>query len=195
MTIGSIQNMYLNMYAVNSVSMPFIVIYTKGKSGAINKWGGAVNASICYTFGSASTTSNTGYCLHTNSKPINNYNKTLLSYNGIVTKNSTNWSDGNPSILQTIDSIMVSPSDLVYAISIQSNSGAAVGNAEFVIQSLNIQLTTGTTQFLFQNSSVVTQYIMNSLYKKNSDLSSFPNPSYSAKQQSYLQSYISANSL
>ena len=196
MTIGSIQNMYLNMYAVNSVSMPFIVIYTKGKpSPAINKWGGAVNASICYTFGSTSATSNTGYCLHTNSIPINVYNKTLLGYNGITTRNSTNWSDPNPNILQTIDSTMVSPDDKIFAISIQSNSGAAVGNAEFVIQSLNIQLKTGTTQFLFQNSSVITQYLMNSLYQKNSDLSPFPNPSFAAKQNGYLQSYISANNL
>ncbi len=90
---------------------------------------------------------------------------------------------------------MVSPDDKIFAISIQSNSGAAVGNAEFVIQSLNIQLKTGTTQFLFQNSSVITQYLMNSLYQKNSDLSPFPNPSFAAKQNGYLQSYISANNL
>jgi hypothetical protein len=85
------------------------------------------------------------------------------------------------------DASIILPTDEILCFCINTNSGAAVGNVEFILNSFNIQQTTGTTQMLFQNSSVASLYMYNTLYQKNPDFSAM-----TPKNKTYLSNYIAA---
>ena len=189
MTIADIQNLYLNTFAASDVSLPFISIYTAPKNNSTDYWSGSANAKINYVFSSVSpsSTANKSYCLYTGAQPMNVYNKTLLGTLVVQTANATNKNNGNQgSNGSTIDSAIVSPSDKILYICIGTNSGASVGNVCAVINSLNICLKTGTTQFTFSNSGVVSNYLFNYFFSKNIDFSSFPAP---AKHGPFVDKY------
>ena len=176
MKVKDIQNIYLNIFAASNVSLPFIAVFTKPKAGYTNysSWAGS---KILYLFSDAttSTTSNKQYCLYTGSKaPMNVYNKNTLQCSSIATSDSRNRYNGQEgSVNAFIDTNYVSLDDEILLISVQTASVALVGDVNMLLQSFNVQLKTGTTQFLFQNSAVVTQFIMNDFYRLNSDFYKF----------------------
>lgn len=177
MTIGDIQNLYMNIFAQSDVSLPFITIYTAAKNDGTDYFNGWANAKINFVFNSDATslTANKSYCLHTGSAPMNVYNKTCIKSMAVYTANSTNKNNGNQGSQGTsIDQTIVSMTDRVLAISVGTTSNATAGNINFVINSLNVCLKTGTTSFAFSNAGVATNYLFNYLFKKHPDFSAYP---------------------
>lgn len=190
MTVGDIQNMYLNLFAASDMSLPFITIYTEPK-GTNDYWNNFVHAKINYVFSvdSPSLTANKSYCLYTGAKPMNVYNKTCVGSPIVQTANATNKNNGIQGTNgSSVDTNIVSLTDKVVYITIQTTAGETVGNVNTVINSLNLCLKTGTTQFTFSNAGVVSNYLFNYLFTKNTDFSAFPAP---LKQGAFVETYNS----
>ena len=175
MTIADIQNMYLNTFLGSNKAIPFITIFTKPK--ATNNYSSWTNARINYYFDldvsvTRTTEFNQPYCLHTGEAPMNVYNATKLQCSSICTANSTNKNNATfGSIGSTIDSSIVSSTDEILLICISSASTAATNDVKFIVNSLNIELNSGTTQFTFSNAGVASNYQSISLFRMNTDLS------------------------
>jgi hypothetical protein len=190
MTVNDIQQLCLNIFAVSNRSLPFITFYTAPKNNATDLWSGIVNARVNYMFSAPTTptsnTANTSYCLYTSDDaPMNIYNTTPVKNSSISTVNSTNKQ--TYSLSQSIDPLIVQPTDKIVFFAINTDSGSSANNVEFIINSLNLCLKSGTTRFLFTNSSVATNYLFNSSFKKHSDFTSM-----NAKEVAYLASYSEA---
>lgn len=193
MTVGDIQNLYLNAFIGSSMSMPFITVYTKPKaapySNYYNGWVGAV-INFIFTVDAPSLTCNKHYSLYTNTAPMNNYNVTSLKCMGITTKNGTNRS--NNDTLQSIDTNLVSLTDEVYAIVIGSDSSPSPNKVKFIANSMNVRLKTGTTQFTFSNAGAATNFMFMNMYKMNSDMSAVSNKNI-ATFKTYKSTYLDPN--
>jgi hypothetical protein len=193
MTVNDIQQLCLNVYAVSNKSLPFITFYTGPKNNSTDYWNGIVNARVNYLFTApttpttpTSTTANKSYCLYTSeNEPINIYNTTPVKASSISTVNSTNKQ--TYSLSQSIDPLIVQPTDKIVFFAINTDSGSGADNVNFVINSLNVRLKSGTTRFSFTNSSVSTNYLFNSTFNKHSDFSSM-----NAKEIAHLASYTTA---
>ena len=190
MTVNDIQQLCLNIFAVSNRSLPFITFYTAPKNNATDLWSGIVNARVNYMFSAPTTptsnTANTSYCLYTSDDaPMNIYNTTPVKNSSISTVNSTNKQ--TYSLSQSIDPLIVQPTDKIVFFAINTDSGSSANNIEFIINSLNLCLKSGTTRFLFTNSSVATNYLFNSSFNKHSDFTSM-----NAKELAYLASYTEA---
>ena len=190
MTVNDIQQLCLNIFAVSNRSLPFITFYTAPKNNATDLWSGIVNARVNYMFSAPTTptsnTANTSYCLYTSDDaPMNIYNTTPVKNSSISTVNSTNKQ--TYSLSQSIDPLIVQPTDKIVFFAINTDSGSSANNVEFIINSLNLCIKSGTTRFLFTNSSVATNYLFNSSFKKHSDFTSM-----NAKEVAYLASYSEA---
>ena len=169
MTVGDIKNLYMNIFAVSNVDFPFITIYTKPKpadhalySKNYASWAGA---KITYVYSVASPTSiaNESYCLYTNKSPMNVYGKTCLSPSDVATANKDNRHNGTEGALSTTspksyDSTLVSTTDEILYIAVHSKSVSLVNQTEFILNSLNVCLKTGTTNFAFSNAGVLSSY-------------------------------------
>ena len=191
MTVADVQNMYLNLFAASDMSLPFIHIYTAPKNNATDYWPGFANAKINYIFSAASPslTANKSYCLHTGAAPMNVYNKTLIGSPLVQTSNATNKNNGTEgSNGATIDSAIVSPTDKILFFTIGTSALASANNVCAVINSLNVCVKTGTTQFSFSNAGVVSNYLFNYFFQKNTDFTAFPAP---VKQGAYAEKYNS----
>jgi cytoskeletal protein CcmA (bactofilin family) len=188
MTVADVQNLYLNVFAASDVSLPFITIYTATK-GANDYWPGLANARINYVFSAASpsSTANKPYCLYTGAQPMNVYNKTFLKSLSVLTTNGANRNNADQgSVGTSIDNLIVLPTDKILAFTISTDSGSSAGNVSAVINSLNVCIKTGTTQFTFSNAGVVSNYLFNYFFSKNTDFTAFPAP---ALQGSYVDKY------
>jgi hypothetical protein len=194
MTVGDLQNMYLNIFAVSNVALPFITIYTAPKGNATTDYAAWAGAKINYIFSetsSISTSANKSYCLYTQNKPMNVYNKTCVAPMCIQTSNKTNKDNGTQGTQgTTIDSTIVSSTDKILLITIQSTANSTVGDVAFVLNSLNICVKTGTTSFTFSNAGVTTNYLFNYLFQKNIDFSTYPSTTY-PKQGFHVTSFDS----
>lgn len=187
MTMNDFVNIYMNVFVVNKNSLPFITIYTKAKHNSTDLWPGIANARINYMFSSVQTpTVNKMYNMYigdNRNTPENNSSFTAIKCGQTITANSTNYNNGFYGSVRnsnTFDSSYVSLSDEILTFCVQSASTASVNDAEFVLTSFNVQQNSlngekGTTQFLFQNSSVASNYMFNTFFKKNSDFSAISN--------------------
>jgi hypothetical protein len=109
----------------------------------------------------------------------------------IQTANKINKDNGTQGTQETtIDSSIVSSTDKILLITIQSTANSTVGNVAFVLNSLNICVKTGTTSFTFSNAGVTTNYLFNYLFQKNIDFSTYPSTTY-PKQGVHVTSFDS----
>jgi hypothetical protein len=196
MTLGDIQNLILNVYAVSNKSLPFITVYTQAK-GSNDYINGLWNARINFTYSTPAGASNTAkvkYSLYTKEQPYNIYNSTPVQCSNTSTTTGANKvsTSGQGSILDgyNIDTTLVSLTDKVYCFSIGTNSGANASDVEMIVQSFAVKQKTGTTEFIYNNAAVATAYLFNFLYHKNIDLSAFPTLPV---HQTYLSSYNNVN--
>ncbi len=192
MTLGDIQNLVLNVYAVSNKSLPYLTIYTQSK-GANDYITGLWNARVNFVYNTPANASNTAkvkYSLYTKEQPYNIYNSTPVQCSNTSTTTGVNKvsSAGQGSILAgyNIDTTLVSLTDKVYCFCIGTDSGVNASDVEMIVQSLAVKQKTGTTEFIFNNAAVATAYLFNFLYHKNMDFSAFPTLPV---HQSYLTSY------
>lgn len=176
MKVKDIQQLFLNVYAVSNKALPSIHFFTAAKNNNTDLWPGIVNAKVGYSFVAntnpdlLSLTANKSYCLYTgDAKPYNIYNKTPLAADNIHTVNNNN--KNSFTALQQIDSTIVSGEDTVLFFAIQTYNTFLPNDVECIINSLNIRLDTGTTQFLFNNSSVSSNYLFNFQFGRHTDFS------------------------
>jgi hypothetical protein len=184
--------MYLNTFLGSNKAIPFITIFTKPK--ATNNYASWTNARINYYFDldvsvTRTTAFNQHYCLHTGEAPMNVYNSTKLQCSSICTANSTNKNNATfGSVGSTIDSSIVSSTDEILLICISSASTSVTNDVKIVINSLNIELNSGTTQFTFSNAGVASNYQSISLFRANTDLSTV-----STKNIAWFKAYKAAH--
>jgi hypothetical protein len=176
MKVKDIQQLFLNIFAKSNKALPSIHFYTAPKGNSTDFWPGIVNAKVSFHFKAdnnpelLSLTANKSYCLYTGNKvPINIYNKIPLPTAEILTVNNNNKNTVTSS--QQIDSTIVSHDDTVVLFAIQTYNTFAPSEVECIINSLNIRLSSGTTQFGFNNSSVTSNYLYNFQLGRNSDFS------------------------
>ena len=176
MKVKDIQQLFLNLFAKSNKALPSIHFFTKAKGNASDLWPGLANAKVGYSFvadtnpESLSLTANKSYCLYTGEvQPYNIYNKIPLATADIHTVNNIN--KNTYSSLQQIDSTIISNEDTVLFFAIQTYNTFVPNDVECIINSLNIRLSTGTTQFVFNNSSVSNNYLYNLQFARNSDFS------------------------
>jgi len=180
MTISDIQNMYMNIFAISNKALPFISVYTQPKGTNGNSNENVINyfahARINYYFedDTKSLTSNTSYCLYTGVEaPSNNYNVTNLRVKNNSTANGINKNNGTYGSLNTgssYDTSIVSPTDKVLCFTISTGSLYTINDVKFILRSFNIKQKTGTTNFLFNNASVATNFLYNMNLRLNSDM-------------------------
>jgi hypothetical protein len=190
MTIGDIQNMYMNTFACSSKALPFITVYTQPKGTNGNSSENVINyfahARINYYFelseNSRSSTANTSYCLYTGSQaPVNNYNVTNLQCTSTSTANGANKNNGTYGSLITgnlYDTTIVQPTDKVLCFAISTGSHYAKNDVKFIINSFYIKQQTGTSKFSFNNASVAANFLYNNSFRLNSDMTPISSTQY-----------------
>jgi len=187
MSVSDFTNIYANIFAFSTVSLPNITIYTKPKNDDTDYVSGSYNASITYSFTVATTTNNKYLCLCTGNKaPKNNFNITPISCNSTTTLNALKKTINNNN---QYDTTIVSSTDEILYFCMNTSTDVSLNSVAFVLNSFNIQQNSatgvkGTTQMLFQNSSVCCNYLFNSLSQKNSDFSNI-----SSKNSAFLRAY------
>jgi len=161
MKFSDIQNMYMNIFAVSSKSLPFITINTQ----STNSTGNIIQNTIKYTFTSTnpSLTSNTSYCLYTGSRPLNIYDVKYLQ-GMLASNNNTN--------------VQPNPTDKVLSFSISTDNTQPLNSVSFILSSFNIKQISGTTQFLFSNASVSSNFMYNMFLRLNSDMTPITSSQY-----------------
>jgi hypothetical protein len=194
MKVKHIQQLFLNIFAKSNKALPSIHFFTKAKGNDTDYWPEIVNAKVGYNFvadtnyESRSLTANKSYCLHTGTvPPYNIYDKIPLAPADIHTVNNTN--KNSLTSLQQIDSTIVSNEDTVLFFAIQTYNTFLPNDLECIINSLNIRLSSGTTQFVFNNSSVSNNYLYNFQFTRNSDFSKM-SPLYTEYYNSYNSKFI-----
>ena len=194
MKVKDIQQLFLNIFAKSNKALPSIHFFTKAKGNNADLWPGIANAKVGYSFvadnnpESLSLTANKSYCLYTGEvPPYNIYNKIPLAASDIHTVNNNNKTSF--TALQQIDSTIVSNEDTVLFFAIQTYNTFVPNDVECIINSLNIRLSTGTTQFVFNNSSVSNNYLYNFQFSRNSDFSNM-SPLYTEYFDSYNSTFI-----
>ena len=214
-TLGKLQQFYMNVFAASNVSLPQIVV----KSSNSN-----YNNTLTYSFSASgsSSSANKSYCLYTTNSPLC-YDSNIVS-NGTGVPINTYGFAPNPSEISTsvslaYSSVSANPStsgavstgfstyansaDVISSITIQSDASiTAVNNIEFILQSLYIVQAgsnsgsalsypstdpIGTTQFIFPNTAVVQNFIMAQLFSRHSDLS--VNPASGSVEGTYVNKY------
>jgi hypothetical protein len=161
MKFSDIQNMYMNVFAVSSESLPFITVNTQ----STNSTGNIIQNTIKYTFTSTtpSLTSNTSYCLYTGSRPLNIYDVTYLQ-GMLASNNNTN--------------VQPRPTDKVLSFTISTDNTQPLNSVSFILSSFNIKQISGTTQFLFSNASVSSNFMYNMFLRLNSDMTPITSTQY-----------------
>ena len=176
MKLSDIQNLFVNLFAASDVSLPYLQIYTKPIAGSSKNYSSWAGSRINYEFlpSITSTTVNKSYCLYTGVQPMNVYNATPFACTTVTTCDGQNKSSTggygiagssiNYSHVEAGDN-----SEILY-ICIGTNSASVVGNVEFSLNSINIEMATGTTQMTFSNASAMSNFMFYKTYGLNQDL-------------------------
>jgi hypothetical protein len=176
MKLSDIKNLYLNVFAVSDVSLPFITVYTR-PTGTNDLVPGFCHARINYLFASSTTslTSRKAYCLYTNESPVHIYNENPLKVSQISTLTAANASStgGDGSVGNSIDtrSTGVTMDDIVGVFCINTDSKTSANNVEFVLNGFNVELVSGTTKHVFSSASAMTNYMTYKSFGLHHDLS------------------------
>jgi hypothetical protein len=180
MNIGSILNLFINIFAVSTKSLPSITLYTAPKNNTSDLYSGVANAKITYYFAAPSPNSNTAldyYLMYTSNQHNNVYNTNKLQTASSITRNASNSVTTTISAGTTFgnsyDKTIVNSSDIITNFVIETTGLENVKDVMFILQSFCVTTSNGTTQMLFKNADVVNNYLMNYFFKTNTDFSSY----------------------
>jgi len=159
MKFSDLQNMFMNIFAISDVSLPFINVNTQRRHS-----NGSISENIVsyhFTSSNSSLTRNKSYCLYTASQPFNSYGVTYLQGN-----------------LSSNTNVQPLPTDIVIGFTISSDNTQKTNNVNFILTSFNIKQISGITQFLFNNASVSTNFMYNMFLRLNSDMTPIGSSQY-----------------
>jgi hypothetical protein len=152
MNVGSIYQLFFEMFLIKNASLPFITVYTKPDALTPNA-GGWYKSKRTFEVLNTTLSENTQYCC---SMKFNSSIADPVSYGHIV-QNMSN-SDVVANIKGNFDA-----SEQVMFFAFGSNSSSAVGNVEFICKSVKIQTASGTASFLFSNAQVMNYAMQNDI--------------------------------
>jgi hypothetical protein len=171
----------MNIFDMSGADLPFITAYTDPK-GDSSDYDAESNAVINFSYTKpANASAFQSYCLYTKTKPMNVNKKSNLRPSVIQTINGINKDDVSiPGTLDAssnpiINPAIVSSTDRIKYLVVRS-SPAAAGAVNFVLNSFNVCVKTGTTNYTFSNAGVTSNYLYNYFFKKNADFTAFPAP-------------------
>jgi hypothetical protein len=100
---------------------------------------------------------------------MNVYGKTCLKPFAVQTANKDNKDNGtqgsqDTSASPTYDPAIVSATDKVLYIVVQTTKNSPVNDVNFILNSFNVCLKTGTTNFAFSNAGVLSAHIYNRFF-------------------------------
>jgi len=206
MTIADVLSICMTIFAVSNKALPFISLYTQPK-GTNDLFSSFAHARINYYFEPStplSTTSNISYCLYTGLEvPTNEYNVTNLKCTSTSTANATNKNNGTYGTVKTdgtYDTTIVQPTDKISCFAISTGSLYTKNHVKFILSQFKIRQKTGTTKFLFNNSAVATNYLFNTNFRINSDMTGISTSQYptelgglSTYYDKYTATYVTPN--
>lgn len=149
--------LYLHLHVVNTVSTPFLTVYTKPRAGFLSAANGSTwyKCRKTYLANSASLSALGNYTfvvpLATDS---NLYAPAKHGHSRVdlaLDEQSSRYRDVNT---QSVDL----PDDEILFFSVGTNSGAAAGNVKFVLSGVDIQTATGIYPFNFSNVQVLEKF-------------------------------------
>lgn len=126
--VGDLRYIRLNLHIFNSVSMPFLTVYTQATgSGDAGGWYKSKRMYITSNVADDGNTlgDNTNYCFYTNWNGYSTKPFTVAHTNATL---STSTVEG--SVIGNFES-----NELIFAYSIGTNSSSAAGNVEFILSS------------------------------------------------------------
>lgn len=203
-TLGQLQLLYINFTAFNTVSgaAPWIDVFTASKNNTTDYWYGICNAKIELLFNNVTgSAAGTNYCLYAgataSSVPANVFNSDLVSLSSIVAMNGCQRNQHITQQCSTLNGMfnatytntstgytgpILTTNDKVAFFCIETDSTPST-SINFILHSLglmgysgvNITETCGTTIFSFGNNGPATNYMYNTFFQKNSDMSVLSN--------------------
>lgn len=172
-TVGSLLELNIPVKLVSIVSSPFVTVYTKIKTNdplnpANNNVASWYNAKATYIVSSASSSTLTAggnYLLRALVSGTNLVGS-LSGFSPIDLIKDASTSPGN-----------MLPNDEILAISIGTNSGAAAGNVECVIHTLNVFSSNGNYMHHFSNEGPMNKFLLDKVDTLYTNLGQSPVPS------------------
>jgi hypothetical protein len=204
MKMKDITNLFMNNFLLSTVELPKITIYTSPKKNSTDSLSGVYNAKIEYYFSAATPAAVTAQrsCLYVINAPRNvysdkstdmksGYSKTTQGSSSVTTPITTSTLFSN-----SFDSTKVGSEDTILTFAIETNE-SSIKDYMFILQNFNISTKTGTTQMLFQNVSVVNDYLFKYFFRQHPDFSDATTTNNAVDKSNY-ESYVSnilANSI
>jgi hypothetical protein len=204
MKMKDITNLFMNNFLLSSTKLPKITIYTSPKNNSTDSLSGVYNAKIEYYFTAPTPAAVTSQrsCLYVINAPKNvysdksndmksGYSKTTQGSSSVTTPITTSTLFSN-----SFDTIKVLSEDTILTFAIETNE-SSIKDYMFILQNFNISTKTGTTQMLFQNVSVVSDYLFKYFFRQHPDFSDATTTNNAVDKSNY-ESYVSnilANSI
>ena len=182
MKIKDVTNLFMNLFLLSSKKLPKLSVYTAPKNDSSDAINGIYNAKIDYYFEANSPSAPIAQrsCLYVISSPKNIYSdrsydmrcKYSMTTNGTGSPNKITFTPST-TFLTSFDTSKVNINDSILTFSIEATDGVNVNDYMYILQNIAVSRTNGTTQFVFQNSAVATNYLFQKFYKKNIDFSDY----------------------
>ena len=179
MKMKDITNLFMNNFLLSTVQLPKITIYTAPKNNSIDAILGVYNAKIEYYFSDAQPTAVTAQrsCLYVINAPRNVYSDKThdikcgysITSNGSSAPVQTTFTPST-TFSTSFAASKVTSEDSILTFAVET-SESTIKDYMFILQSFNISTKNGTTQMLFQNSSVVIDYLFKYFFRQNTDFS------------------------
>ena len=197
MKMKDITNLYMNNFLLSTFQLPKITIYTSPKNNSTDSMSGVYNAKIEYYFTAPTPAAVTAQksALYIIDSPKNvysdksndmksGYSKTIQGSSSVTTPITTSTLFSN-----SFDTSKVLSEDTILTFAIETNE-STIKDYMFILQNFNISTRTGTTQMLFQNVSVVNDYLFKYFFRQHPDFSDAVNSNNAVDKSNY-DSYVS----
>lgn len=179
MKIKDITNLFMNNFLLSTMKLPKITVFTASKNNSTDAISGVYNAKIEYNFLDAQPTAVTAQrsCLYLINAPDNVYSDKShnikcgfsITSNGSTAPVQTTFTSST-TFSTSFDTSKVTKNDIILTFAVET-SESTIKDYMLILQSFNISTKNGTTQMLFQNSSVVNDYLFKYFFKQHTDFS------------------------
>uniref|UniRef100_A0A6C0DHR9 Cadherin-like beta-sandwich-like domain-containing protein n=1 Tax=viral metagenome TaxID=1070528 RepID=A0A6C0DHR9_9ZZZZ len=199
MKIKDITNLFMNNFLLSTTKIPKITIFTAPKNDSTDTVPGVFNAKIEYYFFDPTPTSVTAKksCLYLIKSPKNSYsdksNDFKCTYS--ITSNGSNLPvqttfNTSTTFSNSFDTTIVKGEDNILTFAIETRE-SSIKDYMFILQNFNITTQNGTTQMLFQNSSVANDYLFKYFFKQHTDFSDVSLDSNNVVDKDNYNGYVS----
>ena len=199
MKIKDITNLFMNTFLLSTIKLPKITVYTAPKNNSSDAISGVYNAKIEYFFSVAQPIPVTAQrsCLHIINSPKNVYSDKSqdikcgysLTSNGSGAPVQTTFTSST-TFSTSFATSKVSSEDGILTFAVET-SESTIKDYMLILQSFNISTKNGTTQMMFQNSSVVNDYLFKYFFRQHPDFSDVSLDSNNVVNTSNYNAYVS----